>query len=143
MEGGNVSQVVIFLPVLMLVGWTMTVLLLIPIIVFKATFAGQVTLSDFTFGVSATPSGASIPNRNFMNLLEVPILFYVLCIMLYVTQRVDVLAVNLAWAYVGLRVVHSLVHLTYNKVLHRGVVYGASNFVLLAIWVIALLAVSE
>jgi hypothetical protein len=31
------------------------------------------------------PPAVSIPNRNYMNLLELPMLFYVVCIVLYVT----------------------------------------------------------
>ncbi|MBS3025442.1 MAPEG family protein [Acidiphilium multivorum] len=137
------SQMAIFLPVLALAGWTMTVLLLIPITVFRAVFAGEVTLEQFKLGVSPpnVSSPASLPNRNFMNLLEVPVLFYVLCVILYVTQQTDATAVYLAWAYVGLRVLHSFIHLTYNKVLHRGLVYGASNLILMVILVTTLLRV--
>jgi hypothetical protein len=70
-----------------------------------------------------------------MNLLEIPLLFYVACITLYVTRHVDAPAVWLAWAYVALRAVHSLVHLTYNNVIHRLVVFALSNVILLALWV--------
>jgi hypothetical protein len=41
----------------------------------------------------------------------------------------------LAWAYVALRIVHSAIHLTYNKVLHRLGVFALSNVVLVALWV--------
>ena len=44
-----------------------------------------------------------------------------------------VLAVTLAWAYVGLRLLHSVIHLTYNRVLHRAAVLGLSNFVVVAL----------
>jgi hypothetical protein len=131
----------ILLPALALVGWTMAVLLLMPYKLFKAVFERQLSLDDLQLGVGGSanvPAGISIPNRNFMNLLEIPVLFYVLCITLYVTQQADALAVTLAWAYVGLRVLHSLVHLTYNKVLHRVSVYAASNLVLFVMWVLAL-----
>jgi hypothetical protein len=50
-----------------------------------------------------------------MNLLELPVLFYVACLSLYVTGRGDQTALAIAWIYVGLRALHSLIHLSYNK----------------------------
>jgi hypothetical protein len=70
-----------------------------------------------------------------MNLLELPMLFYVLCLSLYVTERADSTACTLAWCYVGLRIVHSIIHNTYNKVVHRLIAFALSNFVLAASWI--------
>lgn len=125
----------ILFPAMALVGWTFVVGLLIPYRRFKALFARQVTADDFTLGESSNvPREVSIPNRNFMNLLEVPVLFYFVCITLYVTGTADSTAVVLAWSYLGLRVCHSLVHLTYNKVAHRLAFYAASNLALAVLW---------
>lgn len=120
-----------------LVAWTLSVLLLIPYQRFKAVFAGQVRASDFTCGESGNvPEAVAIPNRVFMNLLEVPVLFYVLCIVAYVTQNVSPSLVTLAWVYFGFRVLHSLVYLTYNHVMHRFLAFATSNFVLLAMLIL-------
>jgi hypothetical protein len=67
----------------------------------------------------------------------VPTIFYVVCVLLYVTAGVSSLAVGLAWAYVALRVVHSLVHVSYNNVLHRLTVFSLSNVALGILWVLA------
>ena len=80
------------------------------------------------------PADVSIPNRAYMNLLEMPVLFYVICLMLFVSARVDQTFLYLAWAYVGLRVVHSLVHVTYNNVYHRLVAFTLSNFAVIVMW---------
>ena len=72
-----------------------------------------------------------------MNLLELPMLFYVVCIVLYVTAGASTVTIALAWAFVVLRVVHSAIHLTYNRVLHRLAVFTASNAALIVLWVIA------
>lgn len=126
----------IFQPMIVLAFWTFIVLLLIPRARFKAARARRVTAADFAFGESENvPPEVRLPNRNFMNLLEMPVLFYVACITLYALGKVDVWAVGLAWGYVGLRVAHSLVHLTYNNVIHRLRVYAASVVVLMALWV--------
>ena len=130
-------QETIFLPVLALVALTVVVLLFTAGKRFRAVGAGHIGPNDFALGESANvPADVSLGNRNYMNLLELPILFYVVSLALYVTGNVDGLVMNLAWAYVALRVIHSLVHLTYNNVLHRLGVFAISNFVLAAIWVV-------
>ena len=77
----------------------------------------------------------SLPNRNYMSLLEAPLLYYVVCIMLYATQSVDTLALALAWGFVISRVIHSLIHVSYNNVIHRLTIFIISNLVLLVMWV--------
>jgi len=132
----TIESVHIFFPMIALVGLTYSVLLLIPFVRIRAVRNGAVDADDFKFGESIrVPPDVSIPNRNYMSLLELPILFYAVCLSLYVTRRVDDAAITLAWAYVGLRVVHSAVHLTYNRVVHRLLVFATSNVVLFAIWV--------
>jgi hypothetical protein len=125
----------ILYPMFALVALTFGVLLLIPVARFRAAFRGQVNPGDFRYGESArVPGTVSLPNRNFMNLLEMPVLFYVACLALYVTGKADEISIALAWVYVALRVAHSAVHLTYNNVFHRLAAYAASVAVLLVIW---------
>ena len=102
-----------------------------------ASRRGVVRPKDFRFGESANvPGEVSIPNRNYMNLLEMPTLFYVSGLMFYVTHRVSVLVLALSWTYVALRCVHSAIHLTYNNVLHRLIAFVVGNFVLMALWLV-------
>jgi hypothetical protein len=131
----------LLLPMAALIGWTLVVLLLIPFRRLRAGFSGELTPDDFRFGESARVSGeVGIPNRAWMNLLEAPVLFYALCLAFGAAQAVDLLVVELAWAYVALRIVHSLIHITYNRVLHRLVVFATSNLVLTALWLKLVLA---
>jgi hypothetical protein len=132
----------ILIPMLSLAGVTFVVLLLIPFRRFRAAFRGEVVAADFKYGESErVPPEVSLPNRNLMNLLEMPLLFYVVCVTLYVTRNVDGTARLLAWTYFSLRVLHSLVHLTYNKVSHRLLPYAASNLVLAVLWLRLFLAI--
>ncbi len=131
------NQESILLPALALVWWTFAILLLIPYRRFKSAFDGEVTVADFKLGESANvPTYCALANRNYMNLLELPLLFYTACLTFYVTETADAVAVNLAWAYVAVRVGHSLVHVTYNNVYHRLGFFATSNFILLALWVL-------
>lgn len=56
--------------------------------------------------------------------------------MYYVAGRVDQTALALAWTYVGLRAIHSVIHLSYNNVVHRLTAYALSNAVLAAFWIV-------
>jgi hypothetical protein len=108
---------------------------------FGAARGGRVKVKDFRLGESANvPPDVALPNRNFMNLFEMPVLFYVACVIFYVTGAVDGLVLAIAWLYVALRVVHSAIHLTYNNVIHRLAAFLASNAVLLVFWLRLVLA---
>lgn len=126
----------ILLPMCALALWTFVVLTLVPVKRIGATLAKRAHIKDFRYGESANvPGDVSLPNRDYMNLLELPVLFYAICLALYVTQRADVLYVQLAWGFVAARVVHSLVHLLYNNILHRFLAFGVATLLLLAMWV--------
>ena len=129
------DQTLIFAPMGALVALTFVVLALIPVRRFQAVAGRHVKGEDFKFGESANvPGHVSIPNRNYMNLLELPMLFYIASLMFFVTKKVDAIAIGIAWAYVLLRIIHSVIHLTYNRVMHRIVPFAVSNVVLMAYW---------
>ncbi|MFN0183753.1 MAG: MAPEG family protein [Aquabacterium sp.] len=73
---------------------------------------------------------------NYKNLFEMPVLFYVLALALLATGSVTPLQLGLAWGYVALRVVHSFIHVGYNKVMHRFQVFALSGLVLGVMWVL-------
>lgn len=77
---------------------------------------------------------------NFVNLFEVPVLFYVAALLAIQLDAVTTMPVALAWTYVVLRVVHSLIQCTYNKVMHRFPVYALSNVVAMALFACVLCA---
>lgn len=129
------------LPALALIGWTLLVLLLIPLRRFRAVARRQLTPADFRYGESArVPGEVSLPNRNYMNLLEAPVLFYALCLIATVISIADGTSLVLAWVYVGLRMLHSIVHIGYNNILHRLICFATSNIVLTVLWLRLLLA---
>ena len=131
------TQDMIFAPMGAMALLTYIVLALVPIRRFRAAAAGQVTADDFKLGESAAvPPQVAVVNRAYMNLLELPVLFYVGALMYFVGGRVDSTALALAWAYVALRAVHTLIHVTYNKVFHRLTAFALSNLVLMAFWLL-------
>lgn len=129
-------------PVFVLAMWTSWVLLLIPITRIRAARRREVVADDFKYGESAAvPERVGLPNRNYMNLLELPLLFYVVCLILYVTASSTPLLTTIAWVYVALRIVHSIIHLSYNHVIHRLLAFALSNFVLVALWTLTALRI--
>ena len=73
---------------------------------------------------------------NFRNLFETPVLFYAAMLFAQATPQAGQILLGLAWLYIALRVVHSIIQCSYNKVMHRFYVFFASVWVLLAIWIV-------
>lgn len=73
---------------------------------------------------------------NYSNLFELPVLFYVLGILLHVTNVVTLVLLALAWAFVVARVVHSYIHVTHNRVRYRFLSFVAGAFILMVMWLI-------
>ncbi len=71
---------------------------------------------------------------NFRNLFELPVLFYVALGLAWVIPAIDAVTLSLAWAFVALRVAHSAIHCSSNRVMHRFRVYAAGGFALWAMW---------
>ncbi len=71
---------------------------------------------------------------NLRNLFELPVLFYVAILIAAFADLAAPALLALAWLFVALRIVHSAIHCTYNKVMHRFVAYLAGGVVLWLLW---------
>lgn len=126
-----------FWPMFTLVCWTFLVLLRIGYKRLHAAFSGRVQAEDFRLGeADCVPEDVRLANRNYMNLLELPVLFYAAALLCIAMPLGNPLLLPLAWLYVALRIAHSLIHLGYNHVLHRFAAFASSNCVLLALWLV-------
>ena len=76
------------------------------------------------------PEKVQYPANNLRNLLQLPLIFYVLCLYLYGADKVDTTYVTAAWLFVAGRVAHSAIHCTVNRVQHRFYAYFVSALVL-------------
>ncbi len=72
---------------------------------------------------------------NFRNLFEIPVLFYAICPVLFLTGNVTTLQLSLAWIFVLTRAIHSFVHITYNKVMHRFNAFVLGMAAVFAMWI--------
>ena len=122
-------------PILALAGLTAVVWLLMFAFRNIAVATGQAKLSYYrTYGAEAPPEWVERPARTFMNLLEVPILFYVVAILMLQTGTWDTTQVTLAWTFVALRTLHAAVYIGLNYVPLRLATYLMGCITLAVIW---------
>ena len=107
----------IFIPMYYMVLLTGSVFLLSTLIRFKNVLVDKSHTGSELMKIPLPTTAAQITkqaDRNLINLFEFPILFYAICVVLYVTGKVDAYFVVLAYWFVGLRVAHSLYHIFIN-----------------------------
>jgi hypothetical protein len=85
------------------------------------------------------PEQLRIASRHMINLFEQPILFYVACVIAYISNQTGSTVVMLAWLYVGLRCVHTFIHLGSNVLINRFRVFVLCGLVLVALWAVLFL----
>lgn len=98
--------------------------------------ARRIGLQSVSTSVSAGATYRDVQAAdNFRNLFEVPVLFYALAATALATAHVPGWLALGAWLFVALRVAHSAIHCTYNRVAHRFAVFATGFFVLVVLWI--------
>ena len=87
------------------------------------------------------PDAVNWKADNYNHLHEAPTVFYAAALLLALIGQGDGMNALLGWIYVGLRVAHSLVQVTANKVMVRFVLFALSSLVLMALILHAAIAV--
>jgi hypothetical protein len=130
-----VNQITILYPLFALVLLTFVIAIRMGRLRFAAVKRG-----DLSAGYYRLNRGGEVPaylakvSQNYDNLLELPILFYVVAVLLYVTNRVEVAQLILAWLFVVSRYVHSYIHTTSNNVMHRMRAFLTGVLALIGMW---------
>ncbi|WP_175416754.1 MULTISPECIES: MAPEG family protein [Agrobacterium] len=73
-------------------------------------------------------------NRNIANQFELPVLFHIACLLLYITDADNIVTVVLAWLFVLSRYAHSYVHVTSNHLRQRGALFGIGFALVVGLW---------
>ena len=81
--------------------------------------------------------------HNYNHLLTEPTLFYAICVVLILSGQDFGLNLTIAWAYVGLRVLHSLVQVTINRVIFRFILFSLSSLCIIALAIHAAITVFQ
>ena len=133
----------ILLPVFVLIAWTLVVFIWMYATRMPAMAKAEVDPQAVKHPAALPgilPSNVEAIADNYNHLMEQPTVFYATCFFLAISGLADSTAVTLAWAYVGFRIVHSLVQNTANVVMARFIVFTLSTIALIAMVVRAGLA---
>ncbi|HET9460175.1 MAG TPA: MAPEG family protein [Sphingomicrobium sp.] len=131
----------ILVPVVALVSWTLVMLVWMAIArrrAFAAMGIGWGTIPRGARGVNLdgkAPDEAQWPSHNYNHLMEQPTIFYAIALTLAMMGMGGGLNYWLAWAYVGLRVVHSIVQSTVNIVSIRFTIFALASLCLVGLTV--------
>lgn len=125
-------------PVVALAAWTMVMWAWMYATRIPAIGAARVDLDELVRDPATSlddvlPVGVQWKAHNYNHLHEAPTVFYAVAIVLAIIGQGDGLNAHLAWAYVALRVVHSLVQATVNKVMWRFILFALSSLVLIVL----------
>ena len=126
-------------PAAVLVLWSLIVLVWMVITRFKAFAGAGITLSSAPVGSRYSdvepdmPAKVSWVSHNYTHLMEQPTIFYAAIAILALAGDTSEINVALAWAYVGLRIVHSLWQVLSNVILVRVILFTLSTFCLLGL----------
>ena len=117
-----------------LLGWTGVVRV-------KAIRGNVVRPEDIALDQNGWPDPARRVANCFRNQLELPLLFYLACIVALMTAKVSLVMIVLSWLFVALRIVHAAIHVTNNNVQNRFLAFAGGVLVLLAIWLMLILRI--
>ena len=108
---------------------------------FKSVIGGKVNIKYYrTMSGQEVPEMLTKTTRCFNNMFEVPVLFYVVSTLFVSLALESTLSTVLAWAFVVFRALLAVVHLTYNNVMHRMLVFWGAVVTVLTLWVLLLMA---
>lgn len=91
-----------------------------------------------TFSIQEAPAHVLQAERHFINLFEVPVLFYIACVVIIALNIESKELLYLAWSFVAFRYIHAGIHLWPNKLYPRMVSFFLGFITVLAMWVMIL-----
>lgn len=133
-------------PVAVLAGWTMLMLVWMYAVRIPALLKNGIDVGSMRGGTGRDFDG-KLPDPvqwkayNYAHLHEAPTIFYAVAVVLAILGEGDGLNAMLAWGYAGLRIAHSLVQATFNRVQVRFTVFALSSLVLMMLVAHTLFAV--
>jgi hypothetical protein len=97
---------------------------------------GEIKPRDIALREPNWPKRMLQVGNSYLNQFEMPVLFYVLTILALVTKQADTLFVLLSWTFVLSRLAHAYVHVTSNRLAHRGLLFGIGAVLLAVMWLV-------
>ncbi len=101
-----------------------------------AIAAGKVKPADIVLGQRAWPRKIQQVSNAFQNQMETPVLFYTGVLLALVTGVGGTALLVLAWLWVALRIIHAVIHTTFNHLRWRFYAFAAGVFALVGFWIV-------
>ena len=123
------AQIILTFALLIAMGWARR----------KAMLTQGIRFGDIAIDSARWPEDSRKVANCYSNQFELPVIFYVLCLVALMTGKADLLMVTLAWAFVVSRVVHALLHTGSNIVPRRSAAFAVGMILLMIMTGILLL----
>lgn len=123
----------IFLPVLVQVALTFVIYGVVSFRRVGAVTSGKASHADYRVPI-VEPQASATAIRSLSNQFELPILFYVCCVILFELGAVSTVALGLAWLFVATRIAHAAIHVTTNRLKRRRPLFIAGLLAVLFMW---------
>lgn len=125
-------------PVVILLAWTMVMWLWMYVTRIPAMQKAKIDVANLTGGTgqdldAVLPKDVQWKAHNYNHLLAEPTLFYTICMVLAIIGHGEGVNLVVAWIYVALRIVHSLVQATVNRVAVRFLLFASSSICLMVL----------
>lgn len=123
-------------PIVVLAAWTMVMWLWMYVTRIPAMSKAGIKPDDARRAKAlddALPDSVQWKAHNYNHLHEQPTVFYAVALVLAIAGWGEGMNALLAWIYVGLRIIHSIVQVTANVVMVRFVLFALSSLVLIAL----------
>jgi len=122
-------------PLLTMVILTLIVTIRLLFFAVKSIIKGEVHIKQYRIYDGEFPAKFISVRQHYKNMFEMPILFYLLCTLLIISDSVAPLDIQLAWGFVIFRILHSISRIPNKNVNIRFGLFAGSFIMLVAEWV--------
>lgn len=107
-----------------------------------AVMSGNAKISQFRENQNEPAQSLFVRNA-LGNQFELPVLFHIACLSLYVTQSVGTVSLAVAWVFVVSRYAHTAIHVTSNRIRYRQPAFIAGFVMVFVLWILLALHLIE
>ena len=130
------DNILIIYPILPVVLMNFIVMFHMRYMIVKAIKKRDVKYKFFRAYEGSAPEYLLTSRHHYKNFFEIPILFYLLCLVLYMIDDVSAIDLWIAWLFVLFKGIHSYIRITSNYVPYRAYSFNVCVFLLFGGWII-------
>ena len=135
------DNILIIYPILPVVLMNFIVMFHMRYMIVKAIKKRDVKYKFFRAYEGSAPEYLLTSRHHYKNFFEIPILFYLLCLVLYMIDDVSAIDLWIAWLFVFFKGIHSYIRITSNYVPYRAYSFNVCVFLLFGGWIILVIKI--